>query len=41
MLLQQIWKYQWPQNICDIIIHGTLVAGGDSCYLFKKKITKK
>ena len=32
--LQQSWKYHWSQNICDIIIHGSLVADGDSCYLF-------
>jgi hypothetical protein len=28
--LQQSWKYQESQNICDIIHHDSLVAGGDS-----------
>ena len=31
-LLQESWKYQWQQNIYDIIIQGTLIAGGDSCF---------
>jgi len=37
--LQQSWNYQCPQNTCDIITHGSLVAGGDSCYVSETKGT--
>ena len=40
-LLQQSWKYQCPQNICDIIIHDSLIAGGDSCYVSNDLLTWK
>jgi hypothetical protein len=39
--LQQGWNYQWPRNVCDIIILGSLVAGGDSCYISQVLTTLK
>ena len=33
--LQRSWKYQWPLKTCDIIIPGSLVAGGAICYVSK------
>jgi hypothetical protein len=34
MYLQQSWKYQLPEKVCDIINSGSQVSGGATCYLF-------
>ena len=36
--LQQSWKYQWPEKVCDIIIHGSLISGvATAIYLLFKQ----